>query len=198
MIRNTLVTLNPERVVSLNRNQVVSLSGISSDTPIPKYHTQFIAIAGVVHFRSNTPLDLPVTTTKRGLNTDAPIYLKIKERIKDGLKLYTGFTNNWKTKSAQRDEVFKNTIKFNALAPGFVRSESVVLASIKNDNDKSALYQIPNLPKPPKERKTDIPISFRRERDQVEELRSYFFANVKKSAGEVGAWCFDQMYSQVE
>jgi len=30
LIRNTLVTLNPERVVSLNRNQVVSLSGIST------------------------------------------------------------------------------------------------------------------------------------------------------------------------
>ena len=29
MVRNTLVILNPERVVSLNRNQVVSLSGIS-------------------------------------------------------------------------------------------------------------------------------------------------------------------------
>jgi len=32
LIRNTLVTLNPERVVSLNRNQVVSLSGISNIT----------------------------------------------------------------------------------------------------------------------------------------------------------------------
>jgi hypothetical protein len=30
LIRNTLVILNPERVVSLNRNQVVSLSGIST------------------------------------------------------------------------------------------------------------------------------------------------------------------------
>ena len=168
------------------------------DTPIPKYHTQFIAIAGVVHFRSKTPLDLPVTTTKRGLNTDAPIYLKIKERIKDGLKLYTGFTNNWKTKSTERDEVFKNTVKFNALAPSFVRSASVVLTPIKSDNDKVALYQIPNLPKPPKAKKTDVAISFRRERDQVEEMRSYFFGTAKKSAGEIGAWCFDEMFSQVE
>jgi RNase P/RNase MRP subunit POP5 len=30
LIRNTLISLNPEWVVTLNRNQVVSLSGISS------------------------------------------------------------------------------------------------------------------------------------------------------------------------
>ena len=29
LIRNTLVTLNPERMVTLNRNQVVNFSGIS-------------------------------------------------------------------------------------------------------------------------------------------------------------------------
>ena len=37
MVRNTLVILNPERVVSLNRNQVVSLSGISTLKPLFHY-----------------------------------------------------------------------------------------------------------------------------------------------------------------
>ena len=168
------------------------------DTPIPKYHTQFIAIAGVVHFRSKTPLDLPVTTTKRGLNTSAPVYLKIKERIKDGLKLYTGFTNNWKTPSTERDDVFKTAVKFNALAPSFTKSEMVSLTPQKSDKDKTALYQIPTLPKPPKVQKTDVSISFKREKTQVEEVRAYFFGAQKRSASEIGGWCFDEMYSQVE
>jgi len=167
------------------------------DTPIPKYHTQFIAIAGVVHFRSTTPVDLPVTTTKRGLNTSSPVYLKVKERIKDGLKLYTSFTNNWKTPSADRDEVFKSTVKFNALAQGFTKSSMVTLSPQKNAID-NALVQIPNLPKPVRVKKSDISISFKKERTQVEELRAYFFGSVKKSAGELGSWCFDEMYSQVE
>ena len=32
---------------------------------VPKYHTQFIAISGLVEFRSTDPRKLPTTTTKR-------------------------------------------------------------------------------------------------------------------------------------
>jgi hypothetical protein len=168
------------------------------DTPIPKYHTQFIGITGVVHFKSKNPISLPVTTTKRGLNESSAIYRSIKEKIKDGLKIYTSFTNNWKTPSPERITIFADTVKFNALAPGHTKSNLVSLAPLKNDKDGTALYQIPDLPKPTKIEKTDVTISFKREKIEVEAIRSYFFDGAKKSAGEIGAWCFDKIYAQVD
>lgn len=168
------------------------------DTPIPKYHTQFIAISGVVHFRSKIPIKLPVTTTKRGLDTSTTVYIKVKEKIKDGLKFFTGFTNNWKTPSEERTKLFESTISFNALAPGQTKSKLISLTQQKIGNDDNAAYQIPDLPKPIKAAKTDVTISFKREKTQVEAIRVYFLESTRKSAAEIGAWCFDEIYSQVE
>jgi hypothetical protein len=139
-----------------------------------------------------------VTTTKRGLNESSAIYRSIKGKIKDGLKIYTSFTNSWKTPSPERITIFADTVKFNALAPGHTKSDLVSLAPLKNDKDGTALYQIPDLPKPTKIEKTDVTISFKRERIEVEAIRSYFFDGAKKSAGEIGAWCFDKIYAQVD
>jgi len=93
------------------------------ELPVPKYHTQFIAIAGVVHFRSNNPILLPVTTTKRGLDTSSAVYAEVKNKIKEGLKYFTSFTNNWKTPSEARSKLFENTLKINLLQPGQTKSE---------------------------------------------------------------------------
>jgi hypothetical protein len=167
------------------------------DTPIPKYHTQFISISGVVHFRSKTPINLPVTTTKRGLDTSSNVYGKVKERIKDGLRYFTNFTNVWKTPSEERTKLFESTIKFNALAPGQTKAEFVSLTIQKNaEND--AQFQLPDLPKPTKIERSDITIKFTREKVQVEAIRTYFLGGSRKSASEIGGWCFDEIYSQVD
>ena len=38
---------------------------------VPRYHTQFIAISGIVEFQSNDPAKLPTTTTKRGIDASS-------------------------------------------------------------------------------------------------------------------------------
>lgn len=166
------------------------------EMPVPKYHTQFIAIAGVVHFRSNNPINLPVTTTKRGLDTSSVVYAEVKNKIKEGLKIFTAFTNHWKTPSEERSKLFENTSKINALKPGNTKSGLIKLEHKKKDDN--AQYQIPILPKPNDEiRERMVTISFQREREKVDAINSYFFSE-KKSAAEIGAWCFDQISSQVE
>ena len=39
------------------------------EATVPRYHPQFIAISGVVEFRSHDPRKLPITTTKRGIDS---------------------------------------------------------------------------------------------------------------------------------
>lgn len=167
------------------------------DSPVPLYHTQFINIAGVVHFRSNTPIKLPVTTTKRGLDTSSYVYNVTKQRVKEGLKLFTAFTNNWKSSSEERTSLFRSARKINALEPGQTRSSHVTLSKKKKGDE--GFYQIPELPRPDDEiREKFIGISFSKEKKKVEEMREYFFEGTNKPASEIGSWCFDKMYSQID
>ena len=66
---------------------------------VPRYHTQFIAISGVVEFWSDDPSKLPTTTTKRGLDASSSLYLQVKNKMREGMKIFTTYTDKWKGKS---------------------------------------------------------------------------------------------------
>lgn len=166
------------------------------DEPVPRYHTQFVNIAGVVHFRSDDPIKLPVTTTKRGLDTSSSIYSIARNKMKEGLRHFTAFTNNWKAKSEERDNLFKKVKKVNALVPGIAKS-SFKLTKIKKD--KEGEYQIPDLPKPDdtmRDRLTHI--SYSKEKDKIQAIRDYYFDGEQMSASDIGSWSFDEMYLKIK
>ena len=168
------------------------------DPPVPKYHTQFISIAGVVHFRTNTPINLPVTTTKRGLDTSSPVYAAAKNKIKDGLRYFTTFTNNWKTQTDERAKLFASPKKINALSPGQSTKSSFIKLT-KGKIGENSKVQIPDLPRPATIQNSRLlAISFSRERESIDKIKNYFLQGKPKSASEVGGWCFDKILSQVE
>jgi len=63
---------------------------------VPRYHTQFIAVSGIVEFRSDNPSKLPTTTTKRGIDASSPLYLQVKNKMREGMRIFTDYTNKWK------------------------------------------------------------------------------------------------------
>ena len=71
------------------------------DTPVPRYHTQFIAISGIVEFRCDDPSKLPMTTTKRGVDASSTVYLQVKTKMREGMKLFTDYTNRWKGRAEE-------------------------------------------------------------------------------------------------
>ncbi|WP_430402803.1 hypothetical protein [Fluviicola sp.] len=169
------------------------------EPPVPKYHTQFIAIAGVVHFRSTNPIHLPVTTTKRGLDTSSTVYAEVKVAIREGLKIFTSFTNNWKTPSEERTQLFKEINKINALQPGQTKDNKLLNLDKKKRGDNVSSYQIPILPKPPKEKiDSSVLISFRRENQKVQSIIDNYFPGESKSPSDIGGWCFDEFYNQID
>ncbi|MFD1255833.1 ATP-binding protein [Mucilaginibacter terrae] len=162
---------------------------------MPKYHTQFISIAGVAHFRAKNSLELPVTTTKRGLDTSSPVYAEVKNRIKEGIKYFTDFTNKWKSESEERTALFSDLKPIAALSLGHGQSE-LISATDKKRNDEG-IYQLPDLPKPVSIVNNDIrSITFKRHKDQIAAVRDTFIANPNVTPGDVGAWCFDELYKQ--
>ncbi len=154
---------------------------------VPKYHTQFIAIAGVVIFTSNESLKLPLSTTKRNLDTSSEIYGNVLNRMMDGLKEFTSFTNHWKGREEETAESFK---KMKLAEPSEIVKSIPKWSSLRGSQAKEEKF-VPLLPKPSKE-KTKRRISFYRSASQITKLSEFFFDDTDVSPSEVGEKCFDE------
>jgi hypothetical protein len=159
---------------------------------VPSYHTQFVAITGVVRFQSKDPSKLPLTTTKRGIEGNSEIYLKVKDRIMEGLKLFTNFTNKWKSREGKEalsiqsgKSIMMTTSEFSSKIP---EHRWIKIRGQENTNAKKF---IPDLPMPPKN-STERRISFSRPIEEINKIAEFYFEDNTVSPKEVGEKCFDE------
>src|SRR5690606_9465369 len=73
-----------------------SLTGWGDLPLVPLYHPQFSVITGIIEFRSKNAEKLPVTTTKRALDTSSEIWLEAIVKMKEGMRIWISYTNDWK------------------------------------------------------------------------------------------------------
>ena len=160
------------------------------ESPVPRYHNQFIAIAGIVEFRSDDASRLPMTTTKRGIDASSGLYLEVKQKMREGMKLFTDFTNKWKGpnlaaegKSMIRDAVPVRLPELKAQAADLgMRSVS--------RTTKGEQYK-PKLPVPRVQENGSVKIQYTRPREEVEDLADRLFGDSKTAPNLVGEKCFD-------
>lgn len=162
---------------------------------VPAYHTQFVSIAGVVSFRSNDAALLPVTTTKRGIDGNSDVYLSVKEFMREGVKLFTDYTNKWKVPSADRPET------------GIKASNSTVDQMVKMvpeamwSQDRKSIIKgrkfKPTLPMPEKSTEYRF-VRFSRPVQDIRALGEYFFDDPDYLPGEIGGACFDEILKEID
>lgn len=158
------------------------------EATVPQYHTQFISIAGTVAFRSNDASKLPLTTTKRGIDGNSELYLSVKEFMREGLKLYTDFTNKWKRSSKELHNVNSQLSTLSAETAHKIIPEE----SWTNVRGIGGQKYKPNLPIP----KDDDPlrqIRFSRKISDIKAVASYLFDDTGTPPGDIGAKCFDDV-----
>lgn len=156
---------------------------------VPSYHTQFVSIAGVVIFKSNDPSSLPITTTKRGIDGNSEIYLGVKEYMREGMKIFTDFTNKWKGSSPERDKLSGDSTSPNA---------ETIASLVPQDRWTTVTKGMggsrfkPNLPLP----KATDPLSqirFSRKKSDIRIVAQYLFEEPDTPIADVGAQCFDDV-----
>ena len=166
---------------------------------VPRYHTQFIAISGIVEFQSNDAAKLPTTTTKRGIDASSPLYLQVKNRMREGMQRFTGYTNKWKGNVSESkghmdsgnlhtlDEIKKETedLKLNPVRSG-----------LKGERFMPEL-PLPELLPELKEPKTKL-ISYRKHSDDIQTVQNYLFGDKEVRPDKVGEECFDQMLKEAQ
>ncbi len=162
---------------------------------VPKYHTQFTAIAGLVEFRSNDPAKLPTTTTKRGIDASSALFLQVKNKMREGISLFTGYTNRWKNDSAKSKSHMK---KGKSYTLEEIKQKS---AALKFNTVKKGLlgeqYK-PALPKPRPKELDRKRISYYRDADDIQLVGEYLVVGSETSPSHIGEACFDEIMRKVK
>lgn len=161
------------------------------EATVPHYHTQFISIAGTVVFRSNDASKLPLTTTKRGIDGNSELYLSVKEFMREGLKLYTDFTNKWKRSSKELQNVNAKLAILSA-ETAYTKIPETSWSNVRGIGGQK--YK-PNLPVP----REDDPlrqIRFSRKVSDINAVAMYLFDDVSVPPGDLGAKCFDDFLAK--
>lgn len=186
------IICNDRAVVYCDRSELTGWG----ESGVPRYHTQFIAITGVVEFSSDDPQKLPTTTTKRGIDASSTLYLQVKNKMRDGLRFFTDYTNRWKG----RFEESKTHIA-GARVLGFeqLKVEAKKLPFSKTPKvfpkGKSEQYR-PSLPMPKQDAKKTR-ISFVRTNEDVRLVSGHLFnGDENRESSEVGGKCFDMVQEE--
>ena len=159
---------------------------------VPRYHTQFIAIAGIVEFRATDASKLPTTTTKRGVDSSSRLYLQMKNKMREGMKIFIDFTNKWKgneedSKAHIQTGSMYSLDELKSLSQGLKFSQTPTFGS-------SSQYR-PNLPLPPKLGPTKKRISFEKDEMQIKVVARYL-GMPNGRPGRIGEACFDEIYDE--
>lgn len=183
-----------DRVVLYNDKSHLSGWGESG---VPNYHTQFIGIRGIVFFESNTPKDLPMTTTKRGIDLTSEVYAVTKNKMREGLKIFTGYTNTWKGRYSEEKTYSSQTTEVPVSE--LISREKQVAHLGKIVYSRDGVFK-PKLPKPTNETEFRR-ISFSKNKDEIQVVGKYIFGeddSIERPPTKIGEECFDKFLQKAK
>ena len=162
---------------------------------VPRYHTQFIAISGIVEFRSNDASKLPTTTTKRGIDASSSLYLQVKNRMREGMQIFTDYTNKWKGDVIESKEHIDSG-KPQTLDEIKDEAENLKLNPVRSGLKGRRFKPKLPLPKPKKSRKKQI--TYRKDIDDIQTVQNHLFDDKEVSPSKVGEECFDMILEEAQ
>lgn len=158
---------------------------------IPLYHPQFAIITGIIEFRSKRADELPVTTTKRALDTSSNVWLESLVKMKEGMRIWISYTNQWKNHPRMDQSDYWEGAKPLSL------SKIVTAVALRSDVRKSGDQiefnpQKANiLPKPPGKMPSSRRVVFSRPVEELRIVSKMLFDIDDEKPGIVGEKCFE-------
>jgi hypothetical protein len=186
------IVCNDRAVVYCDRSELTGWG----ESGVPRYHTQFIAISGIVEFKSDDPSKLPTTTTKRGIDASSRLYLQVKNKMREGMRLFTDHTNKWKGRA---NEAKKLVDVGEHLSLESLKSEAEKLEFTATPRQALAGQQYkPYLPLPKHESTRRRHISYYKDVGDIRTVAAHLYANAHVDPSEVGERCFDLMLREAD
>ena len=179
------IVCNDRVVLSCDRTK---LTGWGERT-VPQYHTQFAPIAGIVEFRSKYPSKLPTTTTKTGVDASADVYLQVKRKMLEGMRIFVNYTNKWK---GRVDDMASHADRCDLLSLDELKSKRLQFEAA-HALTQSKQYK-PSLPAPSEP--DEHHIAFKKDKRKIEAVSKRLFGKPDIKPSRVGAECFDIVYEE--
>ena len=171
-----------DRVIVISDRTAVTGWGVANT---PRYHPQFRAITGLISFSSEDARKLPISTTKRDLDTNSDVYRPARNAAMDGIRQFVGFTNRWKGNEEAVDDLLVPGNQVEARTVTLVAEKGLVVRRTTHQERK----YVPTLPMPERGTKKRR-VAFSREVDEIRLLGEALLGDLNARAGDVGvaAW----------
>jgi hypothetical protein len=167
--------------------------------PVPRFHPQFNAIAGSVTLKSDNLDVLPLNTKKRGIDASVGVYPKVLDFMKDGVKLFTEFTNNWKENWPEIVSYFRTAKPVPAaeVADRIPSKKYSRIPPARLADDSAEVEEFtPELPLPPGDPATRI-VRFSKPVLEIREIGGAILGDEGARPKDVGEACFDQVLRNI-
>jgi len=159
---------------------------------VPLYHDQFIIITGIIEFRAKDAKKLPVTTTKRALDTSSNVWLESLVKMKEGLRVWISYTNKWKNHPREEQTSYWSDARpmslskaIDAVAPRAGAKKGGDVLEFDPRKVKGAL------PEPKGSTPSSRRVVFSRPIEEVRAVSKMLFDDSDEKPGIVGDKCFE-------
>jgi hypothetical protein len=183
------IICNDRAVVFCDRTELTGWG----EAGVPRYHTQFIAISGIVEFKGEAS-KLPTTTTKRGVDASSALYLQVKNKMREGMRIFTDYTNKWKMR-ADESRKYLATGTLLTLDEIKIESENLKFNKTATSVPPGEQYK-PMLPMPRRLEPRHRRISYVKTVQEVEIVSEHLFNERDVNPSEVGELCFDMFLKE--
>ena len=165
---------------------------------IPLFHYQFSIVTGIIEFRSNRAEKLPITTTKRALDTSSDIWLEALVKMKEGMRVWINYTNRWKNHPRSDQSKYWDTARSLSLRE-VVATVGTRLKAKKSDgrieyNPQKAKV----IPEPPDRKPSSRRIVFSRPLEEIKLVSRALFDWADEKPGIIGDKCFAMVLAKIQ
>jgi Histidine kinase-, DNA gyrase B-, and HSP90-like ATPase len=174
---------NGRMILGPERTAITGWTGRDSDG-IPVYHSQYDRFRGYVYFESKNPSLLPWNTTKNGVDIDSPLFKFVRQRMIQMAKPIITFLNNVKKEKeggTKESEWFLETKMSDANA----KFTSIRDISNFSETYTQNVFQSPTIPLKAKNGESEISISYKKPKSQVDKVKNSLGTTNNKELGEL-------------
>lgn len=158
---------------------------------IPLYHPQFSIVTGIIEFRSHRADKLPVTTTKRALDTSSNVWLESLVKMKEGMRIWISYTNQWKNHPRADQSRYWVDARPMPLGKVIAAVASRKLAKKSDGHIEFNPLKAKVLPVPEEKKPSSRKIVFSRPIEEVRLVSKMLFDDLEEKPGIVGEACFE-------
>lgn len=168
---------------------------------IPLYHPQFAIITGIIEFRSKRADKLPVTTTKRALDTSSNVWLESLVKMKEGMRVWIDYTNQWKNQASSEQQQARHWGDARPMPLNKAIEAVAQRKATKRSDDEGVEFNPKKnkvLPEPPGKTPSSRRVTFSKPAEEIRLVGKALLDDENAKPGDVGEKAFDLVLAKAK